>query len=197
MYPSLDSPYGLATLILLIVPGFVYNSTISRFVVMAKVDYQVLLLRCITFGSVNFAVFFPIMLYFEPSGRFLPSLAFIMLFVSPVLFGFLAGLSQQFDWGYKILRWLRLQPIHPTVTAWDWKFSRCAPAYVIVTLKDGSQVAGLLGEKSFISSDIDRDDIYIEQVFEIEESGKWKCIPGKSILITRGETRWIEFWPAT
>ncbi len=87
--------------------------------------------------------------------------------------------------------------IHPIPTAWDWKFGNADDQWVFVSLTDGSQVAVYLGEESFISSDPEERDIYIQKVYEVDpQTNKWKeAADTKGILITPGQVKTVEFWP--
>lgn len=115
------------------------------------------------------------------------------LFVIPAVVGvFLAAL-----WGriHDLLVKIGLRLVHPIPNAWDWKFSNVDDKWVLVTLIDGSEVAGYLGSKSFISSDPSERDIYIEKLFQIDSQTKeWKESGSKGILIASGQVKTIEFW---
>src|SRR3546814_16510889 len=81
-------------------------------------------------------------------------------------------------------------------TGLGWRFSRLAGSnWVLVTMQDGSTVAGLFGGQSFASSDPAERDIYIEQVYDYTADGEWHCArPGNSILVMREEIRFVEFF---
>jgi hypothetical protein len=65
-----------------------------------------------------------------------------------------------------------------------------------ITLKDGSRGSGWCGEGSFIGSDPKDRDIYIEQVYDVDDQGNWTIrTVGKGIHIAGGEARIIEFIP--
>ena len=67
--------------------------------------------------------------------------------------------------------------------------------WVLVTLKDDTKYAGYCDpESSFFSSEPTERDMYIEYVYNLDDDNKWEPIPGKSVLITRGEVKTIEFW---
>ena len=66
--------------------------------------------------------------------------------------------------------------------------------WVLVTLKDGTEYAGYCDSQSFFSSESEERDIYIEHVYNLNDDNTWELIPGKSVLITGGEVKTIEFW---
>jgi hypothetical protein len=83
-------------------------------------------------------------------------------------------------------------------TAWDDKFSKIEKAlWLIVFLKYGSKVAGWFGKKSFASDGWSNRDLYIEEIYDIKEDGRWKATesPNEGVLITGDQIKYIEFWP--
>jgi hypothetical protein len=78
--------------------------------------------------------------------------------------------------------------------AWDWHFSQGKPYWALVTLKDGSRVYGLYGERSFAGSDPERRDLYLEATFRLVERGDWAPVEDTAgILIMADQIVAIEF----
>ena len=68
--------------------------------------------------------------------------------------------------------------------------------WVLVTLRNGTRFAGYCGPDSFMSSDPDNRDLYIQWVYDIDDDSGW-CPRGENgVLIAAGEISTIEFWPA-
>jgi uncharacterized membrane protein YedE/YeeE len=119
-----------------------------------------------------------------------------ILLAGAVVFGALIGLNACFGLTRWCLRWLGLHLPHVMESAWDWKFSRFPESLVTITLKDGSRVYGWCGADSFIGSDPKDRDLYIEQVYEVDEEGNWTLKTlGKGVYIAGGEVLTIEFIP--
>src|SRR3546814_4464696 len=120
----------------------------------------------------------------------------LVILVGPAVLGVLSGYNTQRGWLRRLFQHAGLQPVHVMPTAWDWQFSRLAGSnWVLVTMQDGSTVAGLFGGQSFASSDPAERDIYIEQVYDYTADGEWHCArPGHSILVMRDEIRFVEFF---
>lgn len=91
---------------------------------------------------------------------------------------------------------IRLDPIHQTPSAWDWTFSDLNEQYVLVKLNNGTMFGGFLGADSFISSDPDERDLYIEEIFETDDNDKW-IANGHGVYLTGREISSIEFLPST
>jgi hypothetical protein len=60
---------------------------------------------------------------------------------------------------------------HPTGKPWDYVFKQRRPYWVIVTFKNGSKVAGRYGERSFASSSPQKEQIYLEETWVLNEDG--------------------------
>jgi hypothetical protein len=92
---------------------------------------------------------------------------------------------------------LGLDAVSPYRSGWDWKFARTAPTYLMVTLDDGSRVAGWFGERSLVGSDTDDRDVYVEQVWSVDQTGNWSMsVAGHSIWIKSTVIKYIEFYPS-
>lgn len=120
----------------------------------------------------------------------------LIIFLGPALFGALLGVSAQKGYLRRFANSMGIYPVHATPTAWDWKFSSPEESWVLVTLQDNTKFAGLCGANSFISSDPNERDIFIEKLYNLTDDDKWQDCGSKSVLITAGEIKTIEFWPA-
>jgi hypothetical protein len=120
----------------------------------------------------------------------------VIILLSPILLGFLAGYFGQKEYIRRFLQSIGLNPIHVVPTAWDYKFSNIRKAgWLLVTLQDGCVVAGLFGSKSFASSEAGERDLYIQEVYKISEEGPWAKIPqNEGIWISVSQIKHIEFW---
>jgi hypothetical protein len=65
---------------------------------------------------------------------------------------------------------------------------------VLITLKDGSQIAGWFGKNSLASSELSERDIYLELVYKLEDDAWQPVARSAGILINAEEIRYIEFW---
>jgi hypothetical protein len=86
-------------------------------------------------------------------------------------------------------------PTDPFPSAWDYQFSRInEPLWILVTLKDGSQVAGRFGRNSLASLEPSERDLYIDSVYQVLEDNPWQPVTETfGILIKAEEIRYIEF----
>lgn len=194
-----NSDTALYTLAFL-VPGFIWQWVFSALVIQRKEDAQTLLIRFLAMSSVNYALWSWLIYIISRPGfsvKYPLQSAFYSLgiiFVSPTLLGFLTGLFSRKGAVRHILVKCGFKPGHATPVSWDYKFGSVNPGWIIVTLTDGSQVAGYFGESSFASSEFGDRDLYIQEVWEIQETGIWKKIErSDGILLCSNQIKYIEF----
>ena len=120
---------------------------------------------------------------------------FGLVFVGPAIAGVILGIDVQRGYFFRFLQRLGLHPVHAIPTAWDWKFGQRTGQWVLVTLKNGTQFAGLCDGDSFISSDSKERDIYIGKIYDIGDDNVWTPSENRSLFIASGEISTIEFWP--
>lgn len=124
-----------------------------------------------------------------------PGTWLLLTFAGPAIIGILLGVNASKGWTRRLLAVVGLQLVHVMPTAWDWKFEGMSASWVLVTLKDGTRFAGFCGSDSFISSDPQERDIYIQRIYDLDENDTWIDRGEKGLLVPHGETRSIEFWP--
>lgn len=182
----------------LLVPGLVVLFVRSQFVTDRRTSHSTVLLSYLTVSLVYYAIAYPFLdlgqLLYEHEGD--DALAwFLFIFLGPVLLGLFLGINVQKNLLLRFLKWCGLNPVHAIPTAWDWKFGNMDEQWVLVTLKDDTRFVGFCGQESFISSDPTERDIYIQQIYDIDDENNWSWPGQKGILIAPGEIRTIEFWP--
>ena len=119
---------------------------------------------------------------------------FFVLLISPVAFGVATGLLSQRAIVRQLLARYGVYTVHPVPTAWDYVFSHSTGSWVLVTLADGSTIAGVFSARSFASSDAAERDLFLEQLYKVEDDGPWQPVPMNRGVWIRGEAiRAIEF----
>lgn len=197
---SLDAVfYALAFL----VPGFVLDSVLATFQRRRPEAPQLSFLRLLTFSAINYAIW-SWLVYLLVRSDWIganpaagAALWSVVIFVGPVIIGLALSYSSQKEWVRRFLQWIGLRPVQVTPTAWDWRFERMREHHwMLVTLRDGSQVAGYFGAQSYASSDPSERDLFIEQVWEVPDNQDvWHpAREGQGILISRDEIRYVEMW---
>ena len=121
---------------------------------------------------------------------------FGFIVISPLLFAFLRAILYKFDIRKKISSFFKMNTIHPIPTAWDYKFlSMNTGRWICVKLTDDSEVYGVFGGTSLASSDANERDIYIEQVYDVSDSGEWTIADRTDGMLIKAEyIKAISFW---
>jgi hypothetical protein len=183
-----------------LVPGFLIDLTVSRFFYKKSEQVPLILLRFLTFSCLNYVPW--IFIYLLPWDKSvlentvdLAIIFLVIIFITPLLLGLIFGFANQQQLVERGLAILGFRILSGFPSAWDYKFSRInEPLWVLVTLKDGSQVAGRFGKNSFASSESSERDLYLESVYQLLENKPWERVPETSgILIKAEEIRYIEF----
>lgn len=60
---------------------------------------------------------------------------------------------------------------HPNKTAWDDFFKRRQECWILFHLKDGKMLGGYFGEKSYVSTFPQQPEIYVEEVWRVDDRG--------------------------
>jgi hypothetical protein len=199
---KLEELSNLYFVVSVLVPGFIYSGVMSAFVpTRAYKEKEVMLLRYLTATAFNYAICSPL-IYLLVFGIIFPSHPigqaccwFLVIFVAPVILAMVRARIVQRDglgWLYKLLG---LRSISPIPTGWDWIFSTTEPCYVLITLTDGTEIAGYFGLRSMASSEPERKDIYIERVYTVpEDDGPWKEVERSlGMHVDGSQIAYIEF----
>lgn len=180
------------------VPGLIVLFVRSQFVTGANFPHSAALLPYLAISVIYNAFAFPlidiVVAIDKPIyGKVLA--LFSLVFAGPALLGLVLGVNIQENLFRRLLQKCGLNPVHVIPTAWDWKFGNMTEQWVLVTLKDGTRFAGFCGSDSFMSSNPAERDIYIQQVYDVDDDDNWSSSGKKALLITADEVQTIEFWP--
>ena len=118
-------------------------------------------------------------------------LLFLILVIFPVLWPILFFRISTSRLGARFI-------IHPMRKPWDYVFSRRQAYWVIVHLRDGRKIGGRFDRKSFASSYPADEQIYIEEVWRLDEDGRFEpdgqVVRSQGILVLRDDILAVEFF---
>jgi len=122
---------------------------------------------------------------------------FLKVLVLPALLGMVLGYNLSAGWKNALLRRLSMPVTHPVRKGYDFAFGNERDTGLVeITYDDGTKIAGLFGEHSLAASDEDRSDLYLEQLYIID-NGNWKeTKPPRSVWLSLRDVRSIEFLQA-
>jgi len=185
----------LALFLLFFIPGFISIKTYQLIVASDKFNFTESLAEAVGFSSINFAFFswaiilihkndFPVN---HPFWYYL--ISFVIIFIAPIFWSVLFVILTK----AKILRkWV----ISPVKTAWDFYFEKRKSFWVIVNLTDGEKIGGVYSFNSFSSSYPAKEQIYLEELWEINNDKFFikKIDRSQGIIILGEQIKSIEFY---
>ena len=198
--PALSPVIEIYRAAALLAPGGLILLVRSVFVIDIRVSTSAMLWRYLIASVIYYAVVSPFIPFIPVAGHseWGPAVVgFVLIVALPAALGLLLGVVSQKELIYKALRWMGLDPVHNIFTAWDWKFSNMGDEWVLVTLKDGTRIGGRCGRDSFISSNPDERDLYIESTDPVDGGGDRHSTSNerRGVWIAGGEISTIEFLP--
>ncbi len=194
--------YTIMAAVAFIIPGSIVISITRRVIPKKENEYNTKILEYFIYSFLNFFMW-SILIYniysninsWKEHYVLLWLTLFMIIFLSPAAIALIVIQIAQKDIIRKVCIYFNLTSVDTDPSAWDFKFKNISSEWVIVTLKNDKIISGFLGSLSYISQNEKERDIYISEVFEIDENNKWtrkKNTDG--ILIKAEEIKYIEFF---
>jgi len=148
------------------------------------------------------AVFYGVFNYFLIAVWFLPLMANIhknLEIIAYIISLVIIPVFLPFAWkGMLKRRFIKDIIIDPIPKAWDGFFIRGIPCFMLIHLKDGQIIGGLYAYESAASSYPESEDLYLQEVWEIDNKGKFiKPIEGSmGLLVSYNTVDFIELFKA-
>jgi hypothetical protein len=193
------TPQALVLLLFLLVPGFIFIRVFDNLLPgrLRSFGQQVIDIVCWSFTILAFWLL-PTLIVFGLSQRLSAWLFYLLLgalillgvFGSPIL---LAYIFYRLDKRGTIKNW----GTHQSPTSWDWFFSnRKGNHYVCFYLKEGTQLGGYFGERSFATSSPNAQQIYVEEIWRLDEDGRFveQVEETDGAIVNREDCTRIEFF---
>ncbi|MDV6251060.1 DUF6338 family protein [Vibrio sp. EA2] len=182
----------LLLFIAFVIPGFISIRAYEMFFPGNSEDSSKKLIDAITYSCVNYGFLWPLIYwveYIELSGIIYGAFYSFVLFFAPILWVSLWKRLRETQYVQKRLP-------HPANKAWDFVFSQRKCYWVIVTLNDGSKLAGKYGSNSFVTSSPYQEQIYLEESWELNSDGGFERPHEQTsgILIIADDISYLEFF---
>jgi hypothetical protein len=199
-----DHAGSASIVILFVIPGFLGQWVIDRFIVRpGKTDLQTIL-TSIAASCAIWAFWYPVMLlvrHLLSNVAVQVVLLFLALFVTPVV-GALVMSAPDLrvrTWvNERLYTWLHLRPLNPRPTAWDCAFARGGKYWVRVRLEDGSLVHGIYEKGSWAGTSLDRHDLFLAVTFDGAGGKFGKRVPRtEGVYISHDSIDLVEFWDSS
>lgn len=185
----------LVLFLIFFIPGFISIKVYDLLIPNGRRDFSKSLFEAIGFSAINFAVLsWPII--FINSGNFYNEHS-VLYFISLLCILFIVPIFWPFVF-LKISMWKPIAKniIHPIQKPWDYVFGKKYAYWIIIHLKDGRRIGGRFDTCSFASSYPSEEQIYLEEVWKLDENCKFveHIERSKGILILGEEILAVEFF---
>lgn len=188
----------LLIFIAFVVPGFVSLKTYEVLLPHTSKDSAQQLIDAVAYSSINYAVLlWPIFEVETSNLRVSHPTAYVafylfVLLIAPVSWALLLRRLRETQFLLSALP-------HPTAKPWDYVFGQRKPYWVIVTLKDGAQIAGRYDSRSFASSAPAPEQVYLEERWVLNAAGGFERQRSETagVLILASDIVNIEFFNLT
>jgi hypothetical protein len=185
----------LVLFLIFLIPGFISTKVYDLLIPGERRDLSKSLFEVVAYSAINFALLSWLIILIHSRGFYgdHPALYFgsllLILFIFPAVWPLLY---------LKVSSWniIAKRFIHPIPKPWDYVFGKRQSFWVIVHLKDKRRIGGRFDTNSFASSYPAKEQIYLEEVWELAEKGNFvKPIQrSRGIIILGDEIMGIEFF---
>ncbi len=184
----------LSLFVIFVVPGFISMKLWGMLVATEEKSLSGSLLEAAFYGALNLALTsWIILLAYDldlKKNHYVIYLVcvFAILFIFPMIWPVLL-------WKLRTSQVISKFILHPFPTSWDFFFAMKQPCFVIVHLKGGGKIGGLFYNESYASSHPQKRDIYLNEVWEIDETGHFlnKVPDSQGLWIDQGSFTFMEF----
>lgn len=185
----------LVLFLMFFVPGFISIKVYDLLVPGERRDFSKAIFDAIGYSALNFAALSWLIFLMHSANFASQHKAWYCIFLV-VIICVVPGL-----WPIVLLKMSSWRPIakhviHPIQKPWDYVFGRREPFWVIVHLADGRRIGGRFDRKSFASSYPATEQIYMEEVWELDENGAFKKPTDRSrgIILLGRDVLAVEFF---
>lgn len=183
----------LLLFIAFVIPGFVAIKVYELFFPSQKLDSSKQIVDAIAYSCFNYAILiWPIYLVELYDLRVkcasvYGAFYFLVFFVAPILWVYLWKIIRQTEYFQTLIP-------HPTQKPWDFVFGQRKAYWVIVNLKNGEKIGGMYGPNSFASSAPAEEQIYLEQLWVLNDDEGFERPAAQSagVIILASEIKSIE-----
>jgi len=161
---------NLVLFLIFFIPGFISIKVYDLFIPGEKRDFTKSLFEVMGFSAINFAALSWLIIlihsdnFYSVHKLFYFLLLFIILFIVPIIWPLVF---------LKLSSWppIAKKIIHPISKPWDYVFGKRDCYWVIVHLRNGKKIGGKYDSNSFSSSYSAEEQIYLEEVWHLNENG--------------------------
>ena len=172
-------PDKLALLICFVIPGFITLKVYELLVPSTPRESSKQLIDAVAYSCINYALLFAPIYVVETHSVRANHPVLYAIFYAVVL------LVAPATWPWLWKKWrltesaLKRLP-HPTEKPWDHVFNQRKHYWIIATLRDGTKIGGRYADSSFVSCTPAQEQIYLEEVWELNGDGGFERCRAKT-----------------
>lgn len=189
---------------LFVVPGYIIEEVVSSIIPIKRREEGIKLIRCLMYSVVNNALWFSwglnLLLKIKATSQiWFWALLSLSVIVTGLITGLVIGLIKAkglfrrlFN---KCFSRFGVNLEHPIPSAWDYVFKNFTEgAWVTIRMDNDKFIRGKFYTNSFASSDEDYRDLYLEEVYILDENEEWvKINRSKGMWLSPDTIKHIEF----
>lgn len=182
---SLLNLHALNLFLFFIVPGFVALSVHDLIIPASRRNLSEAAIQIISFSMINLVLWIWLIDWMGRSNlHTMHPVRYYLMVVGIV--GISPATLAAATIGLRKSSFLRGKVLHPAPTGWDFFFGRRTPCFVLCRLKSGGLFGGYFGTRSFASAFPSPEEIYLEQVWHINDLGEFDApVAGSAGIIVR------------
>jgi Family of unknown function (DUF6338) len=163
---------NLPLIMIFLVPGFIAIKIYELLVPTRPRDYANQILEIITYSMVNLGVmsWAILLLHSKHFAENHPIWYLIGLFGVVVLSSAMLAIAV---FKIRVSRFANRWMQHPIPRSWDYFFMQKRRCWVLFHLRNGTKIGGFYGENSYASSYPDEQDVYVEEVWRVDNTGRF------------------------
>jgi hypothetical protein len=190
------APDKLIWVVIFLVPGLVAKWFYSMRHPGDKREWEKILLELLAYSLFNSALWSWLLIPLAKTPPeqwewwYVSLVGVVVCFISPAVLGMV--------WAWLRANWLhrRFGFDHPTARGWDYFLTHHRQFWVLFHLKNGKMLGGFFGERSYASTFPQEPEIYVEEVWRVNEIGQFvEKVPGTAGAVVR-QNDWerVEFF---
>lgn len=185
----------LVLFIIFILPGFISLMIYDYLIPSVKRDFSKSIIEIICFSTLNF-IALSFLIYLNLNHKYYENCLIIFYLSLLLIFIIMPALWPIIFVRLTTTKFFNKYFIHPVSKPWDYFFGKKEAAWVIVHLKNGNMIGGLYSSNSFASSYPNKEQIYLEEIWKLDENGVflYKIDRTKGVIILGDDISSLEFF---
>jgi hypothetical protein len=194
----IEAPEAVILLLYLVVPGYIATRAYDLLAPGERRSLADAIIEILAWSFILLMFWFwPFAVVYQYSDSLSVGPRYLIVFVLTILSVFVTPiLAAYFVYRVRHRGLVKGSTSRPSPTSWDWFFSEQANNYYVrVYLKTGEKLGGYFGENSFATSFPNKQEIYVEETWRLDEDGEFtEPVEGtKGAFVYREDCALVQF----